>query len=419
MIKLLESVTSDENDVLQQVYDGAVINYQACSQRNGFIYGCSLVSENKRISISTGLLIIRGYRLRIDDTTVILDLSSAALPSTSTTYYLFIQIERSGNNARWSVKWQSSLSARNTTAIEQVDGIYDYPIASFVASSTLGISSVSSLMSKITSTGSVNSSTSLSERIPTPQLAIVHDSAKSNPYYGYLVLANRNDYMQLGAKYTVSLVLYRHLSKARSCKSMGLRRIRYNKSGFVKVLHTSGSNLGWEQSSKEPFRLSILVNENDDSIGMKKAIVREEDQMVYTRNDIIESMSTYAKGMFYDPGQSFDAGLNCMIPRRARSMVTAYSNPYFIRCTRSKKGWNGITSAENWAGPYGKWHKYNEFKFAYAIEIKDASNKIIAESPLSAIISIRPNYSFNVEFGDYTNRTYVNDESQLFRFKIG
>lgn len=417
MIKLLESITTDENDVSQQVYDGAAMNFQACAQRNGYIFGCTLTTENKRISISSGLLLIRGYRLSIDETTVLLDLSSAPLHAIASTYYLFIRIERTGDNATWSARYQSMLGNRNNAAIEQVDGIYDYPVASFVASAS-GISSISRIMSKIPASSSSGSTTVIGG-LPTPQIAIVHDGFLANPYYGYLILANRADYLKYANTYEVSLVLYRYLAKGRSCKSMGATRIRYGKSGYVKVVHTTGSNLGWSTSENEPFRLSVLVNENDNDVGLKNAVIVDKDGITYARNDIIESLTSYARGMFYDPGQSYDSNRNCMIPGKNRNVVTGYSNPYFIRCTRSKKGWNGKGFASNWAGPYGKWHKYNEFRFAYAIEVRDAANSLVATSPLSAPVSIKPNYSRSVSIGDYTNKPYVNNESELFRIRIG
>ena len=65
-IKLLESLPSTGNEVHQQIDDGAIMNFHITHNLNGAIYGAKLINTTNTISISAGLLMVRGFRLKID-----------------------------------------------------------------------------------------------------------------------------------------------------------------------------------------------------------------------------------------------------------------------------------------------------------------------------------------------------------------
>lgn len=408
MIKLLESIYTEENDVSQQIQDGALMNYQTCDQRDGYIFGCKLSCANKTITMSKGLFIIRGFRFDVETDTTILDLSATTLPSTSTIFYLFIRVIVRANNATWSIRYSAS-SNKLTAPIEQTDGTNEYLIATFTASSN-GISVVTNKMGRI-SASSPSTTSSVGSSIPMPVIELVTTRTRGK-YYGHLALANKYDYQKYIDKYTVNLVFHRYFKSGRYAKEAGAsHRFRFHKSGFVRTIQTQGSNIGWNGS--------VLFKLNQSLNDLKKITIDELNGAKFVRNDIIDSMENYVKSIFYDPCQTYSSTLDCMIPDKQRKEVTIESNPFFIRCTRSKKGWNGKKSCENWKGLYGKTPKNNEFRFAYSIEIRDANNKVIAESPLSIPISIKPNHLIKVEKGDYSGRQYVDDIGQLFRINVG
>lgn len=129
-IKLLESKYTEQNDVIQNVDDGALINFQAAGQRNGRIFGWQLVQAGNTITASAGVLLIQGFRLKNDAVTTIFTLSpSYPLPVSKETRYLYARITRTGDNATFIFRFTDSPSTAIQNNIERENGIHDYLLA--------------------------------------------------------------------------------------------------------------------------------------------------------------------------------------------------------------------------------------------------------------------------------------------------
>lgn len=366
-MKLLESVTTIDNNVAQQVEDGALINFQAADQRSGLIWGCGLSTSANKVYIDPGLLMIRGFRLKISQREMLYDFTSVPFPSASQTKYIGIKITRTGHDATYKVMLMDPSEGTGGTAIEKVEGSYIYRIVK-VELDYNGIKNITSVISTLTPGGS-SGTTGVSVTVPEPQLEIVGDT-KEALANAWLCLANKGDYSKFTSQYTVKFEMYRYVSKGQYRKRSGTQKLYIYKTGYVQPLVKNGYiDLGWKPGSVE---FSTVITYND----LKEIVITERQDYSYTRKNVIERMYKYVDNMFYEKTPSGPVA------------ITASSNILNIRSTRSRPAkpflWLKL-------GDSARIAKHNFFRFAFKAVVYDQNNKKVAESGLSRAVLIRPN----------------------------
>ena len=381
-IKLLES--SNENDpVLQNIDDGALINFQAGCKADGILCGCGLSNTTTIIRMAPGTLMVRGYRLKVTEgdsvNQTIYTLSNSSYPATATTYYLWLRLTRTGSDCEYVFFVSTSSIQANKDPIEQQDGVYDYKVASF----TLGPSGISgnvkSLMANIPTPGSGSSygSTGISLALPKPILEIIQRPKNSTDLanilcgkgYGFLCIKNKNDYSVFNTNgNTVKFVLYRYLSKGRYRNKRNGAKLYISKTGYVKPV----KSLGYRGTSSN-IRLNISYS------SLASAVIKSSGQYNYKRTDILEDIKVLIDETFY----YLDDGV--------KTPITAQTTLANIKASRSRK--SGIR--------YGRKGLY--LKIAFKAELWNGGKKI-TESDLSNPLIISLNYhkpSTSNNWGDW------------------
>ena len=160
-IKLLESLPSTGNEVHQQIDDGAIMNFHITHNLNGAIYGAKLTNTTNTISISAGLLMVRGFRLKIDSTTLLKTINS--FPSANTDYYLYLAITRADNDASFSWQLLTTEVAPSLTQIERVEGTYYYKAAKATIGPSGIVGEIHSLIATIPAAPPVESNTTVGQ----------------------------------------------------------------------------------------------------------------------------------------------------------------------------------------------------------------------------------------------------------------
>lgn len=368
-MKLLESMNTENNNVAQQVDDGALINFQAAGQRSGLLYGCSLTTSGNKIYIDPGVLMIRGYRLKIESKEEIYNASSLSFPSVTTTMYLILRITRTGHDATYSI-FLSAQGASITTHIEKEEGSYDYQLAKVVLISS-GIANVVSTIGTITASASGNTGT-IGMQIPAPKLEIVGNTS-AQLAKAFLCLGNKQDYYKFTSSYVVKFEFYRWMSKGKYRKRNGSSKIYTYKTGFVKVYDPTGngsSMIGWEGDVK--FKTTLKYSD------ITQQEIGSNGNFKYTKA-VIDNMLNYVDGIFYDNEQ--DDG-----------HVAKNSDVYNIRATRSKSvspyGWLGRKIDDP------KPARHNFFRFAFKAVVYDTNGKEVGRSDFSNSVLIRVNYRY-------------------------
>ena len=381
-IKLLES--SNENDpVLQNIDDGALINFQAGCKADGILCGCGLSNTTTIIRMAPGTLMVRGYRLKVTEgisaNQTIYTLSNSSYPATATTYYLWLRLTRTGSDCEYVFFISTSSTQANKDPIEQQDGVYDYKVASF----TLGPSGISgnvkSLMANIPTpgSGSSSSSTGISLVLPKPILELVKRPKNSTTLtnilcgnaYSYLCLKNKNNYSALNANgNTVKFVLYRFLNKGRYRNKRNGAKLYISKTGYMKPV----KSLGYRGTQSD-----IRLNISYSTLG--SATIKSSGQYNYRRTDVLENVKTLIDETFY------------YLDNGAKTPITAQTTLANIKASRSRK--SGIR--------YGRKGLY--LKIAFKAELWNGGKKI-TESDLSTPLIISLNYykpSTSNNWGDW------------------
>jgi len=359
-IRLLESINTDDNPVAQNPDDGAVMNFLSAYKQNGRIWGAAVSWSGKIFTIAKGVLIARGYRILIDESTTLLDLTSAAMPSAQTSYSVIVAVTRVGHGASLAVSYTSG--SYPTAAIDQVEGSYALKIGTLVLGPA-GVVGFTDSMATV-SPPSGGSSGSLGSSIPTPILEIA--SARSGGAYGgYLCLKNKGDYNGYAATYSVRFKLYRFVGKGKYRERSGSTKVYIQKSSWV----LPAVSLGWSASRKIP-NVTLLGD-------LGSATITTNGTLSYSRNDVMSPVADIVQSMFYDASG-------------AKAAVTASSNVYSIRSTGSKK--------RKVVGQYGKHAKHNYFIFAYRAFLYSGT-EAVASSAMSRAVVIAPNYRMKTAAG--------------------
>lgn len=382
---------------IQYPRDGALLNFISLNKQNGIINGCLITKASNSIVISAGMLVIQGYRVRFIQAEELLNseiISSLANGS----YRLFIRVTSSAIDASAEIKYALSTTPLSAVQIQVQDGTFDLQLCSFTVSSG-GLASVKSSLSYINLSKGTSGQASLDSSkiyIPSPRLSIFSASAKKN---GYLLLDNVEDYREfVTAGYIVSLKLFRYFNQCKmdyKSPKTGIKK-RYKKSGyFAPKMHP-----GWNARNMFDliFNISNLKNINFVSTGND----------TWGKSNVIEALDTFCKAMFYEDKNIIDSSKNqrCYV----KSEITASSNPYFIRTTRSKRKKHSSKSVWPTSNSLPI-HEHNFFRFCYIAQLKTSNGLVIATSDKSSDVLIRPNLNFN-------NPSKVKGITDLFDIKI-
>jgi hypothetical protein len=364
-IKLIESLNTEDNAVAQYPENGAAINFLSCYKKSGRAFGAVISYSGKTLSIGAGLLIARGYRIWIDSTTVLKDLTGDVMPAVSTVYHLLLTITRSSHNATFAIGYFLGSLAITQNSIDQVDGTYQLILGTLVLDSN-GIMAFTDTLTSITPPSGTSGS-SIGSILPAPQLEIVQ-GRKGGAYNGWLAIKNKGDYNLFSSSYTVEFWLYRYVRKGKYRDRSGSTKVYFSKTGFVQPT----VSIGWGTAKITP---EILFSQ------LQTVTVRRNDTFSYVRKDIVAPISDYVGAMFYDAG--YDSGTGLI--GASKTAITESTNAFAIRSTRSSKGKHPTL--------YSHHSKHNFFIFAYRAFLYSGSTRIAA-SPFSQKVVIAPNLSF-------------------------
>lgn len=382
-IKLLES-SNELNPTLQNVDDGALINFQAACKADGILFGCGLSNTEQAIRVAPGTMMVRGFRLKFTQTEVVYSLSNAAYPATATTYYLWLRLTRYDTDCEYEFFISNEATSQNRTAIEQSIGVFDYKMASFTLGASGIVGNVKSLMANIPTPGSggtgagAGTTYSLSqvglqkpimELIQLPKNAFDLSNIICGKANSLLCLKNKQAYSVFNTNgNVVKFALYRYINKGRYRNRRNNAKLYIEKTGYVKPI----KSLGYK-GLLSPIKLTTAYS----SLGSE--IVASSGQYQYKRTDVLCSIKELIDNMFYEVVES------------VKVPITASTQLDSIKCSRSTKG----------GQHYGRKGLY--VKIAYRAELWNGGKKL-AESELSTPLIISINYNKDPEstkWGDW------------------
>ncbi len=386
-VKLLESINSAGNEVVINPADGAALNLLAAAQKDGRVYGATITCSDGVFTATAGLLIARGFRIRIDSSTTILDLSSNTYASTSTKYRLVARISRTGDDANVTFAAVSTNASINVDWIERSAGAYDLVCGTFYVTPTSHGTNYEDALATVTGASSSSgsgSTSSLGKALPAPRLEIVSKAGG----YRYLCIKNLGDYTGLTSKYTVKIRLWQFLKRVKRRYPSSTNSVKFRKTGWMLP----------DATEKIPnWRKTKLATASADleclwTIGTRLNIVNfESASATYTRRDVLLCIDEeFIDKLFYwEDNQNEEYGELHPMSEFYEYADTYYSPAtdaiYAIRCTNSRR------KRRSDRGQYGK-NAYNCFKkFAFEVLVYDG-NKLVARSGRGDSIIITPHF---------------------------
>lgn len=372
-IRFLESVAENDSSVLQQIDDGAVLNYQIACQKDGAIHGCTITNSTNSISIGTGLLMVRGFRLKFDSNTLVFALNNSAYPASATKYYLWLRITRTSANATYEFFQSTNGIQTNKAAIEKAEGAYDYKVAEYTLGPN-GISgAVKSLIANIPvpgagASGSIGAGIGIA--LPEPRIELVKSAdgteLKGGMTMSYLCLGNKNEFAKFVGSYTVKFVIYRFVEMGRYRNRKNGSKLYVNKTGYVKPLR-----MGWNTAS--------LVKLTYSFADLSTRIISTSGAYNYKRTDVIVPIKSLIDKCFYYKNNGVKTVVDNTVPVAS------------IRSIRSKYNKHGYP-------------RHNFIKIAFKAELWDNTGKKVTESGLSRSLTIVVNRSAagkqNITYGE-------------------
>lgn len=140
----------EKQGTIQYPKSGALLHYHALGRQSGRLYGCNLVqATSETIVLTSGVLVIRGYRIEVIDETVF-DSTKVVPPSTPMRYYLILRLD-AGIEDTENELIVTDVAPVNDTPIESQSGVYDYLLGVFNFGPG-GISEFTSLIETIDTT---------------------------------------------------------------------------------------------------------------------------------------------------------------------------------------------------------------------------------------------------------------------------
>lgn len=127
----MASYLIEKQNTVQYPRDGALLNFHSIGKQNGRLRGATIYQVTKgKIQLTPGVLIIRGYRVFIDNYEVMFDKTLTPTPTVDTKYYIFFRIRASTVDALLDII-VSATPPQYSAKIEQIVGIYDYLLGTF------------------------------------------------------------------------------------------------------------------------------------------------------------------------------------------------------------------------------------------------------------------------------------------------
>ena len=124
MFKILE-----QNGIDNENIDGGALNNLSSGGKDGILKGvlseCNLVAEGNTVSVSTGVIMIHGFRVKLTEAEMIRVSSSPASP---TRYQLIAQIILSGASVGFSMFLQQPATLIQQNFYESGNGVYQVEI---------------------------------------------------------------------------------------------------------------------------------------------------------------------------------------------------------------------------------------------------------------------------------------------------
>lgn len=115
---------------IQFPMSGALINYHALGRQSGRLFGCDLVqATSENIVLTSGVLVIRGYRIVVLDETLF-DVAQVVAPAEPMRYYILIRLDAGTEDTEMEL-FVTDEAPVNNTPIEEQTGVYDYVIGVF------------------------------------------------------------------------------------------------------------------------------------------------------------------------------------------------------------------------------------------------------------------------------------------------
>lgn len=145
----------EKQGTIQYPQSGALINYHALGRQSGRLFGCDLVqATSENIVLTSGVLVIRGYRIVVLDETLF-DVAQVVAPAEPMRYYILIRLDAGTEDTEMEL-FVTDEAPVNNTPIEEQTGVYDYVLGVFNFGPG-GISEFTSLIETIDTTKSNSS----------------------------------------------------------------------------------------------------------------------------------------------------------------------------------------------------------------------------------------------------------------------
>ena len=367
---LLESLA---DEAIIKPADGAAINFLSAGKSSGRIWGAAVTLSGNAFTMAKGAIMARGYRIKCDASTEILNLGSATLPSSDTAYRLIARVTRSGDSASLAIVYQIASSSLSNDLIEQGNGTYDMTIGTFKMGPG-GVSDFADSLPTLSGGGGGGSSQgqSFGSTLPAPQLEIVRKRTGGLDDGIWLCLKNKGDYTGYMTNYTVVLKLFRYRKRARHRERSGTSKVYYTKEGW----HQSHEGLKpWDPNLNTP------IGASTDLIELATVTIATQGNFSYTRKDVICDLGDVIDALWYE------------VVNGSKAHISDDTSPYALRVTGSKK----VRPAK--LGPWGRMAKGNFLKFAFRAYVY-SGRSLVAKSPIGDAVIITPQLqtSANVPF---------------------
>ena len=362
--------------------DQAPINHLAAQKKSGRIFGCSLSQSGRTISMAAGVLSLCGFRVKLDQSETVLDLSNAAAPSSATEYGLYLRIVRANHDASFSFLYGNYGSGDD---ISEKDGSAYLKLARFSFGPS-GITDFVDVCQTISVSGGSSGSAGFGSMLPTPRLCVIDD--RSSPgASGWVVIDNFGDYASYADRYSVVFQVVRFLPYAKGRKRLNGDKAYYRKRGWVYPAKDFGCHTDLDEGLLFPHRVTF------DMIASAAIATSRGSSFVYERKGTLWYIREEIIDVLFRDGNSADPNWD---------YVTTSTDPKFIVASRAKASEaNPIYTPDTYHPRY----RGNVVKLAIEARLYDGA-KLIAKSDRSNAFTIRPNYALS--------HVTVEDVGQMF-----
>ncbi len=379
MATLLEKINQQGDETVIYPDTQSSLNYLAAQKKNGRIFGCAVSLSGDAISMTAGVLILYGYRVLVESTETVIDLSSATPPSSAARYGGYLKITRSGHDISHEFVFYQIAGSLYNRDISIQNGTGYLKICEF----TFGPGGASDLVDALVTIAPNSSSSStggIGKVVQAPRLAIV--TGRGPVYNGTIVIANKGDYAGLAAQYTVVFQVVRYLRRGNSRKKRSGSKTYHATSGWVYPVDGMG-------------RTRMLAIQN----GVNNSVYKFKNQYGYSELFTFSFGANHVDGDTWRPTRT-DGLIKVSSLCKTLFKVGPNGNPgdydaetcaKDLFCVRSKKASRVVDGLVDRHGRYAR--KHNFFKFALEARVYDG-RKLVARSPIGNAVIIMPDMRF-------------------------